>query len=443
MRLIASHVSGELGDPAPTRVRTGKSDGAARHPRLRLLLAAGPGDVVGTFRHWREGRDDPGQVAVTYSGQFFDVCRQLGAIGYAIAHHPRRDRVRDGEFHVEHRPIPFIKSRSATLYHAGQLWSALRLIATAVRVRANMLVIYDGTCHWFPLRVLPWLGVKVVPSIHCTFWRKGARPPGTIGRAIRALNAPFWRHGAAAVLSASREITAQLDRLASDGHAPVIEFLPTYRQGMFPTECPPTAPPFRVLFVGRIEAFKGVFDLLEIAARLASAGRTDFEFDLCGDGPALPELTRKAAELNLATRFRLHGHCSRPVMREMFRNAHGVIAPTTTAFAEGFNQVVAEAILAGRPVITSTVCPALDYVRQGAVEVPPDDVAGYMSAIVRLADDKGLYEQKRRACEALAGQFYETSRGWSAALARAIAMEGALSESSLSRRLCGSHMTPG
>lgn len=443
MRLIASDVSGELGDPAPAAVPTGKSGGAARHPRLRLLLAAGPGDVVGTFRHWREGRDDPGQVAVTYSGQFFDVCRQLGATGYAIAHHPRRDRMREGNLLVEHRLIPFIKSRSAALYHAGQLWSALRFIGTAVRVRADMLVIYDGTCHWFPLRVLPWLGVKVVPSIHCTFSRQGARPPGMIGRAIRALNIPFWRHGAAAVLSASREITSQLDRLANAGHAPVIEFLPTYRRGAFPTECPPTAPPFRVLFVGRIETFKGVFHLLEIAARLASAGRTDIEFDLCGDGTALPELTRKAAELNLATRFRLHGHCSRPVMREMFRNAHAVIAPTTTQFAEGFNQVVAEAILAGRPVITSSVCPALDYVRPGAVEVPPDDVAGYMNAIVRLADDKALYEEKRRACAAIAGQFYETSRGWSEALARAIAMCGALPESSLPQRTVSSQVTPG
>jgi glycosyltransferase involved in cell wall biosynthesis len=195
--------------------------------------------------------------------------------------------------------------------------------------------------------------------------------------------------------------------------------------------------------VGRIEAFKGVFHLLEIAARLASAGRTDIEFDLCGNGQALPELTRKAADFSLAARFRLHGHCSRPVMREMFRNAHAVIAPTTTEFAEGFNQVVAEAILAGRPVITSCVCPALDYVRPGAVEVPPDDIGQYMNAIVRLADDKGLYEQKRRACAALAGQFYETSRGWSAALVRAIVMDGALSESSLSRGMRGSHMTPG
>ena len=40
---------------------------------LRIVYAAGPGDVVGTYRHWKEGRDDPSQVAITYSGQFYDL----------------------------------------------------------------------------------------------------------------------------------------------------------------------------------------------------------------------------------------------------------------------------------------------------------------------------------------------------------------------------------
>ena len=39
-----------------------------------------------------------------------------------------------------------------------------------------------GSCHWFPLRVLPWLGIKVVPSLHCVLWKK-YRPLGTVPRA--------------------------------------------------------------------------------------------------------------------------------------------------------------------------------------------------------------------------------------------------------------------
>jgi len=37
--------------------------------------------------------------------------------------------------------------------------------------------------------------------------------------------------------------------------------------------------PFRVLFVGRIERFKGVFDLLDIAQRFSSEAQ-DIIFDL-------------------------------------------------------------------------------------------------------------------------------------------------------------------
>ena len=56
-------------------------------------------------------------------------------------------------------------------------------------------------------------------------------------------------------------------------------------------------------------------------------------------------------------------------MRAMYDDAHVVIVPTTSDFIEGFNKVVAEAVLAGKPVITSSVCPALEYVRDAVIEV--------------------------------------------------------------------------
>lgn len=395
--------------------------GAAGTRALRVLFFAGPGDVVGTFRHWRDGRDDPGQVAMTYSGQFFDVCRDIGAEGYAIAYHPRRDSACGGALRVEHRAIPFIKSRSAALYHLGQVWSALRVIATALRFGADAVVIYDGTCHWFPLRVLAAGGVQVIPSIHCTFWTPGGTHPGRLKRLLRALDRPFWRHGTAMVLSASRTITQQLWELSGGCHAPVIEFLPTYRPGTFPPPSAPSAPPFRVLYAGRIERVKGVFDLLEIARRFDAERRTDIEFDLCGAGSAMDELKRAADALGLAGRFRLHGHCQRPLMRQMLERCHVLIVPTRTDFAEGFNQVVVEGVLAGRPVITSRACPALDYVREAVIEVPPDDVAAYGAAIVRLSEDGELYERARRSGQALQSRFYDPSRGWAAALRQALA----------------------
>jgi len=249
------------------------------------MYAAGPGDIIGTFRHWREGRDDPSQVAATYSGQFYDLCQELEADGYAVSSHPRRESLSDGEFRLRHRPIPFGHT-SGLASHLSHFWTAVWMTAAAFWYRADALVIGDGTCHWFPLRVLPRLGVAVIPTIHCVFWGKKDPPrPGMVQRVIRRLNRPLWSRSALSILSASGDITRQIEELARGACRPVIEFLPTYPAGTFPDALPPTQRnPFRVLFAGRIEHNKGVYDLLELARRFRTRQRTEIVFDLCGTG---------------------------------------------------------------------------------------------------------------------------------------------------------------
>jgi glycogen(starch) synthase len=385
---------------------------------VRIFYAAGPGDIIGTYRHWSAGRDDPSQVAITYSAQFFELCRAIGARGYAVSSHPRRQVVVDGPFRVEHRPIAFAKGPAA-LYHLGQMWSGLRMAASAVRFGADIAIVSGGT-HWFLLSLFSLLGVRVIPTLHCVLWRKSRRPRG-LNRLFHRLNGAFFRRAPTAILSLSTDITAQLDELTGSRHARVIPFLPSYRRGAVDAAGdPPGAPPFRVIFAGRIERNKGVFDLLEIAKRFAAAGRTEVEFDLCGDGSALDELRSAVEAAGVAARFRCHGHLDRTRMRERYAAAHVVIAPTTSAFIEGFNKVVAEAVLAGRPVITSSVCPALEYVRGAVVEVPPDDVGAYADAILALAADRSRWQALRDGCGSVSEPFYDPAKSWGAALSEAI-----------------------
>jgi glycosyltransferase involved in cell wall biosynthesis len=107
-------------------------------------------------------------------------------------------------------------------------------------------------------------------------------------------------------------------------------------------------------------------------------------------------------------------------MRSMYANAHAVVVPTTGDFVEGFNQVVAEAVLAGRPVITSEVCPALAYVREAVVEVPVDDVKAYGDAILKLREDGAFYDSKRAGCLGAQEQFYDLERSWMMAVRRVL-----------------------
>ena len=219
---------------------------SSRRP-LRLVYAAGPGDVVGTYRHWKEGRDDPSQVAITYSGQFYDLCRDLGAEALVVSHCPRRDEVADGPFRVMNKPAPF-HAKLGPLYALGQVLKGLWLTARAVRFGADAVVVMGGVA-WFSLSLLPLFRVKVIPTLHAKL-RQPTHPPSGINRHVWWLNGQFFGGAASAVIYISDGVLEQLTGLAGELEAPVTYFVPTYREGSFQRGeegRPPAAPPFRVL----------------------------------------------------------------------------------------------------------------------------------------------------------------------------------------------------
>ena len=139
-------------------------------------------------------------------------------------------------------------------------------------------------------------------------------------------------------------------------------------------------------------------------------------FDICGSGSALESLRLAASEAKVEENFICHGYCNKPQMREMFGQSHVFIVPTRTDFVEGFNRVVCESILANRPVVTSAVCPALSYVKDAVMEVPPNDIQAYGNALLELYQNPSLYQAKRKACLQVKEQFYDVERSWGAAL---------------------------
>ena len=396
----------------------------------RIVYAAGFGNVIGTFERWLAGRDDPTEVAITYSEQFFDICAALNAealvVASRLACYPRGTLSARG-IRVVHRTNRWAYKRGLS-YHFWQFWEGMRTLVTVIAFRADVAVVSDGTCPWFMLRLLPRLGIAVIPSIHCIFYTGDSPRGGRVNRVLRALDRPFWQRSAACALSVSRDITRQLATLSGGMHPPVLQFLPVYRESSFEgtSAPPPPGTSFRVLFAGRIERAKGIFTLLEVAKRLRAEGRPEIEFELCGAGSALEALRGQVRAAGVAGTFRLHGHCDRLTMLEMFGKSHVVIVPTIADAGEGLAKIVVEGVLASRPVIASSVCPAIEYVREAVVVVPADDVNGYHDAILSLRDDAHLYESKRKACQQVQRQFYEYSRGWGAALAQALALVSGL-----------------
>jgi glycogen synthase len=383
---------------------------------LRIYYMAGPGDVLTSFEHWRRRQDDPNITAVAYSSQFFDACRELCADLWAVSTHPRVGSASEGRITVEHRSSG-LEGKSGASYHLAHLRYAANVVRDVRRFRANVLFLFGNDLYPFLIEPLHALGVHIVTGMHCVLWAKHAKI-SRVRRAVLRLSAPYYRRHCSALLSISADINAQVEQLTGGRHCPIVDFRPYFRAQLFQDIEAPVldARPFRVLFAGRVETDKGVFDLLEVAQRLRDRDRSDIEFDLCGDGSALAALRERAIGLGLAASFRLHGWCGQDRTRELLGRSHVVVVPTRSDFGEGFNKVVVEAILAGRPAVTSSVCPSAQYARDAIIEVAPDQSDAYLDAICALADDRSLYRRLQAATVDLRPQFLDSQYSYGAAV---------------------------
>jgi glycosyltransferase involved in cell wall biosynthesis len=329
----------------------------------------------------------------------------------AIAHNTRADDFRYGKLRAVNRPNP-LYDRNGLNYHLAHLTYAKEIVRDAKSLGAD-LVVSSTEPYPFLLEPLTWLGVKVVPALHATFlpeFKKATLAQRLISRASRR----FLRQKCYAILTHPGACARQARQVAGNSPKPLLEFLPLFHKDLFDDIQPPqqNSVIFRVITVGRLERSKGVFDLIEIATKLRESGRTDIHFDVCGTGSALADARNRVEELSLGNMFSLHGWVSMEQLMDLWAQSHVAVVPTTRDFVEGFNQVVIEAILAGRPVITSEICPAIDYVKPCAIQVPAEDPDAYREAIISLADDPEYYENMTSNCERVGKQFLDPNNSF-------------------------------
>lgn len=132
--------------------------------------------------------------------------------------------------------------------------------------------------------------------------------------------------------------------------------------------------------VGRIDANKGHRFVLEALAELVhQRGMAQLLWHVVGQGPAVPELRRQAAELNLSDHVVWEGFQANPF--PLYRASRLLVLSSLT---EGLPNVLLEAMACGTPVL-STDCPSgpreiLDNGRCGRL-VPPADSRSLADAI--------------------------------------------------------------
>jgi glycosyltransferase involved in cell wall biosynthesis len=144
--------------------------------------------------------------------------------------------------------------------------------------------------------------------------------------------------------------------------------------------------PLRLAAAGRLIDRKN-FDSAIDAVRLLDDRGIAATLDLYGDGPERSALEAKARALRLHDRVRLHGYVANwsecAVDSDIFLNLSDT---------EGFCIVVAEAMLAGLPVIATAVGGIREYGRDGVnmreVAHPSAELAA--AQVARLAKDESL-----------------------------------------------------
>jgi glycogen synthase len=388
------------------------------HP---IYYAAVAGDILGTYLRWRDGKRDERQTAATYSGQFFDLCARAGRRGEASFPSAERKKIVDAQFSIRSRPSGQIGK--GIWYHFYQLCRAAWLFADVTRSRASDVIVMDGVTSFFLLTPLAWSGRRIFLSVHTVLWREGANG-GLLHRLLLRLDGWFIRRHCAGCLVASPAIALQINQLTEGRSHSIVLFYPTYEREDFVRFAPPNPRlrPLRILYAGRIEIDKGVLDLLQSVRQLVLAGRS-VHLDYCGDGAALLSLREEVINAGLSDHVEIHGHLNRPALLDLLDDAQIVVVPTRSGFPEGLNQVVIEAVLARRPVVTSKICPAMELVSAAVVEAEADNVESYSAAVGQLIDDHKLFAEKASAADGLREQFFDPKQGW-AAKAYALIMEG-------------------
>lgn len=146
----------------------------------------------------------------------------------------------------------------------------------------------------------------------------------------------------------------------------------------------------KVLFLGWLEEFKGVFDLLE-AARILRGKAVDFHLTFGGDGAALPKARQFVEQHQLGEYITFAGWVDEEEKSDLLRSSDIFVLPS---WSEGLPNAMIEAMSAGLSCVVTNVGMIPDYVVDGrdALVIKPHDQIGLVKALKTLILDQSHRE---------------------------------------------------
>lgn len=379
---------------------------------VRIAYVPGPGDVVGTFGHWLEGRHDPRVPVIAYSTMFYTLVEKLDAKALVVTQVDSTPETEHPRFRFAHVPR---NQRSGPIgYRVGKVVQAVHLARTLSAYRPHVVVVSTDA----PALLLRLLSrrVRIVLSMHNTFWPRGRRRHDALTRIGHRLIAAGLNRVAGAVC-VSEEGRAQFLMLHPHARNVLVSTMQIVGRDLKPIR---RAEAVRtLLYLGRIEVNKGVFDLITAFERVSEAFPESW-LELAGSGSAESALAERIGKSSARTRIRVLGLLDAEDVHSALDRADLLICPTRSTFPEGFAKVVAEAAIHGVPSIVSSTIPAADLFPEAHVEFPCDDADALAARLTEIMGDPPAFRELR--CRVAAGrdQFLDRGRSWGSTLCQTL-----------------------
>ena len=159
-----------------------------------------------------------------------------------------------------------------------------------------------------------------------------------------------------------------------------------------------------ILFVGRLKETKGVRELLEAFASIATE-RSESTLRFVGEGPLDAELRERVAEYGLDSRVFFEGAVPNEELPSIYAESALFALPSDM---EGFPRTVLEAMACGTPVVTSDLPQLRSVVERVGETVPTGDVDALASSLRGLLDDAS----RRRELARTAREYVVEHHSW-------------------------------
>ena len=154
-----------------------------------------------------------------------------------------------------------------------------------------------------------------------------------------------------------------------------------------PGEPHSNSPPV-ILYHGRVDARKGVLDLLAAASLLQDTGDA-FHLLVSGIGPTFDAATANIQARGLQDHAEMTGYIDYDQVPTIYRRASIFASPT---YAEGFSNTILEAMASRMTVVSCRSVGVVDCIRDGenGLLTEPGDVAALAEALRRVLRDEAL-----------------------------------------------------